>query len=142
MDETSEVESVQEVRMTTDVPRGPRVSQQHVDTVNGWWKDEMEPWKSIILGFSGYEAMRYDSMSQWDQWVYRKYRFDHQFFYKDVAPPPIEMWTSGIFDINSVAAQQWFHDRNIREMVDEWSDSSSEEQTTAPPSPPAPPMNM
>ena len=77
-------------------------------------------------------------MSQWDQWVYRKYRFDHHFFYKDVAPPPIEMWMSGIFDINSVAAQQWFHDRNITEMMDEWSDSSSEEQTTAPPPPHSP----
>ena len=81
-------------------------------------------------------------MSPWDQWIYRKYRFDHHFFCTDMAPPPIEMWTSGIFDINSVEAQQWFHDRNIREMMDEWSDSSDEEQTAAPPPPPPPPSGV
>ena len=79
-------------------------------------------------------------MNQWDQLIYRKYRFEHHFFYTEMAPPPIEMWTSGIFGINSAEAQQWFHDRNIREMMDEWSDSSGDEQTTPPP-PQAPPVN-
>ena len=90
--DASDVEGESEVRVTTDVPRGPKVTQQHLDTVNEWWQSEIEAWKSIILGFSGYEAKRYDSMNQWDQWIYRKYRFDHHFFYHEVAPPPLEMW--------------------------------------------------
>ena len=69
-----------EVKVTTDVPRGPQVTQKYVDTVNAWWQSEIEPWKSMILDYSGYKAKRYDSMNQWDQWIYRKYRFVHHFF--------------------------------------------------------------
>ena len=35
-DAASDEESVHAVRITSNVPRGPRVSQQHVDTVNEW----------------------------------------------------------------------------------------------------------
>ena len=71
-DATSDEESVHAVRTTTNVPCGPRVSQLHVDTVNEWWKDEIQLWKLLILGFSAYEGEMYDSMSKWDQWIYRK----------------------------------------------------------------------
>ena len=53
---------------------------------------------------------------------YRKYRYDVHFYYKNVAPPPREMWQEGILDMHTPESQQWLLRRELAEMYDTSSD--------------------
>ena len=58
-----------------------------------------------------------------DRWAYAKYRFDFHHHYKEQPPPPIEMWKEGILCLESYAARQWFHCREMQEFYETVNDS-------------------
>ena len=82
--------------------------KDYVQEVKTWWREEIEPWKSIIVGCVGHEAKRYDYMSNEEQWLYQKCSFGVHYFYQGMAPPPQPTWEAGIYDVTSLEAQQWF----------------------------------
>ena len=93
---------------------------QQVADVQQWWSREIEPYKALILG--PHEARLVAAMSPVNQWSYRKYRYDVHFYYKNVAPPPREMWQEGILDMHTPESQQWLLRRELAEMYDASSD--------------------
>ena len=104
-----------------EIPRGPVASPQHVSRVWTWWDKEISPWRSIVLG--KHNAHQFDASSPLDRWSYAKYRFDFHHHYKEQPPPPIEMWREGILCLESDAARQWFHRRDMQESYEGMNDS-------------------
>ena len=98
----------------------PHASPQQVAEVQRWWSTEIEPYKALILG--PHEAQLVEAMSPVDQWSYRKYRYDVHFYYKNVPPPPREMWQEGILDMHTPESQRWLLQKELAEMYEASSD--------------------
>ena len=60
-------------------------------------------------------------MTQSEHWMYIKYRYDVCTHYDGIPPPPMEMWSEGIYDLTSPSASEWFGQRDLREMCAEFS---------------------
>ena len=99
------------------------MSAEGAAMVRQWSNDEIAPWKAIILG--GWDARRFDTMAENEQWMYIKYRYDVHMYYQGIPPPPTEMWREGLFDVMSPNAQNRFHQRVLCEMYEEMSTDSA-----------------
>ena len=102
---------------TVLAPLGPHTDSHHRSIVQEWWRQEIAPWKALILG--RHYAAQYDQMSAESRWLYEKYRYDIHFHYgTDTAPPPQEMWADGILHLGTAAAQHWFFQQEMKEFCD------------------------
>ena len=102
---------------TVLAPLGPHADSRHRSIVQEWWRQEIAPWKALILG--RHYTAQYDQMSTENRWLYEKYRYDVQFHYgTETAPPPQEMWADGILHLGIAAAQRWFFQQEMREFCD------------------------
>ena len=63
-------------------------------------------------------------MTHSEQWMYIKYRYDVCKHYDGMPPPPMEMWSEGIYNVTSPSASEWFVQRDLREMYAELSSDS------------------
>ena len=105
---------------TTLVTRGATVSPHQVTQAWQWWNKEIAPWRGIILG--RWEAARFDSMPTLQQWYTAKYRYDHHYHYQTQAPPPQEMWETGILEFCSPEARAWMAQRDMEQAYTSSSD--------------------
>ena len=71
---------------------------------------EIGPWKSLVLGFGGWEARRLQNLTVLKNGIARNIGTIAIFITLVPPPPPraLYMWKEGILDVCSAATQQWF----------------------------------